>query len=120
MKCGDVPEAILEASLGSIAKAESLKDKQEIYISIDKLINEIEKIDLIDAFKIADIIYKSQENIQEILEYINIILFKKVKTNLKYLNCINIIEETKKRLKANGNYNMAIDNMIMTMWEEIH
>lgn len=115
-----VPEAILEASLGSIAKAEMLKDKQDIYVSIDKVINGLENLDLIETLKIAEVIYKSQEDIQEILEYINIILFKKAKQNIKYLNCINIVEETKKRLKANHNFNMAIDNMIMTIWEEIH
>ena len=120
MKYGDVPKAILEASLGSIAKAEILKDKQEIYVSIDKVINGLENLNLVELFKIADVIYKSQDDIMEILEYINIILFKKAKNNLKYLECINVIEETKRRLKANHNYNMAIDNMIMSIWEEIH
>lgn len=113
-------EIIIEASLGSIAKAEILKDKQEIYASVDKIINNLETLDLIEIFKLADAIYKSQDDIQEILEYINIVLLRKIKENLKYLNCINIIEETKKRLKANSNYNMTIDNMIMTLWEEIH
>ena len=99
---------------------EILKDKEELYGSIDKIINNIEKMDLIDTLKNADIIYKSQEDKQDILEYINIILFKKAKQNQKYLNCINIVEDTKKRLRANSNYNMTIDNMIMTIWEEIH
>ena len=115
-----MPETIIEASSGSISKAEILKDKKEIYVSIDKIINNLETLDLIELFKIADVIYKSQDDIEEILEYMNIIFFKKIKENLKYLNCINVIEETKKRLKANSNYNMTIDNMIMTIWEEIH
>ena len=97
-----------------------LRDKQELFESIDKVINNIETMDLIDTLKNADIIYKSQEDKQDILEYINIILFKKAKQNQKYLNCINIVEDTKKRLRANSNYNMTIDNMIMTIWEEIH
>lgn len=116
----DVAESIIEASSGSIGKAELLKDKQELYVAIDKVINDIEKMDLIDTLKNADIIYKSQDDKQEILEYINIILFEKSKQNKKYLNCIDIVEDAKKRLKANSNYNMTIDNMIMTIWEEIH
>lgn len=116
----DIAESMIEASSGSIGKAEILKDKQELYVAIDKVINNIEKMDLIDTLKNADIIYKSQEDKQEILEYINRILFKKARQNEKYLNCISIVEETKKRLKANSNYNMTIDNMIMTIWEEIH
>lgn len=116
----NISKSIIDASSGSIGKLETLKDKQELYNSIDKIINDIEKMDLIETFKIADIIYKSQENKQEILEYINIVLFRKAKENVKYLNLINVVEETKKRLKANSNYNMTIDNMIMTIWEEIH
>ena len=116
----NISKSIIDASSGSIGKLEILKDKQELYNSIDKLINNIENMDLIDTLKMADIIYKSQEDKQQILDYINIILFKKAKENIKYLNLINIVEETKKRLKANSNYNMSIDNMIMTIWEEIH
>ena len=115
-----VPQSIIEASNGSIGKAIDLKDKQELYISIDKVINNIENMDLIDTLKSADIIYKSQDDKNDILDYINIILFNKAKQNIKYLNCINIVEETKNRLKSNSNYNMTIDNMIMTIWEEIH
>ena len=116
----EISESIILASSGSIGKAEILKDKQELFSSIDKVINNIEQMDLIDTLKNADIIYKSQEDKQDILEYINIILFKKAKQNQKYLSCINIVEDTKKRLRANSNYNMTIDNMIMTIWEEIH
>ena len=116
----NVPKSIILASSGSIGKAEIIKDKQELYSAVDEAINNIEKMDLIDTLKKADIIYKSQEDKNEILEYINIVLFKKAKQNTKYLNCINIVEDAKKRLKANSNYNMTIDNMIMTIWEEIH
>ena len=116
----EISESIILAASGSIGRTEILKDKQELFSSIDNVINNIEKMDLIDTLKNSDIIYKSQEDKQDILEYINIILFKKAKQNQKYLNCINIVEDTKKRLKANSNYNMTIDNMIMTIWEEIH
>ena len=116
----NIPKSIIEASLGSIGKAETLKDKAELYISIDEVINNIENLNLIDTLKNADIIYKSQDDKQEILEYIEIILFNKIRKNIKFLNCINYVEEAKKRLKANSNYNMTIDNMIIAIWEEIH
>ena len=115
-----IPNNIIEAANGSIGKAIDLKDKQELYASIDKIFNNIENLDLIDTLNIADIIYKSQEDKYDILEYINIILYKKAKNDLRYINTINIVEETKKRLKANSNYNMTIDNLIMTIWEELH
>lgn len=116
----NISNSIIEASGGSIGRAEILKDKQELYEKVNNIINNIEKEDLIDTLKLADLIYKSQEEINDVLEYINILLLKKAKENIKYLNSISIVEETKKRLKANSNYNMTIDNMIMTIWEEIH
>ena len=116
----NILENIIEAANGSIGKAILLKDKQELYTSIDKIFNNIESLSLIDTLNTADIIYKSQEDKYDILEYINIILYKKLKNNMNYLNTINIVEDAKKRLKANSNYNMTIDNLIMTIWEEIH
>ncbi len=116
----NISENIIDAANGSIGKAILLKDKQELYASIDKIFNNIENLNLIDTLNTADIIYKSQEDKYDILEYINIILFKKLKYNLNYKNTISIVEDAKKRLKANSNYNMTIDNLIMTIWEEIH
>ena len=116
----NISENIIDAANGSIGKAILLKDKQELYASIDKIFNNIGNLNLIDTLNIADIIYKSQEDKYDILEYINIILFKKLKYDINYINTINIVEDAKKRLKANSNYNMTIDNLIMTIWEEIH
>ena len=48
------------------------------------------------------------------------LLLKKAKTNFLYTNCIKIVEDTKKRLKQNSNYDMCIDNMLFNMWEEIN
>ena len=115
-----VSDNLLEIFGGSIGKAEKLKDKQELYNSIIEIIESIDKIDIIDLFKKSDIIYKSQDDKDSILDAINTILFKKGKENIKYLNCINIVEDTKIRLNANGNYNMCIDNMLLKIWEEMH
>ena len=116
----NISEEMYEIFEGSIGKAEQLKDKQELYTSIINIITKIKSNDLIDTMKMADIIYKSQEDKKEILEAINVILYKKSKEDMRYLNCINIIEETKKRLNANANYNMCIDNMLFKIWEEMH
>lgn len=115
-----VSDNLLEIFGGSIGKAEKLKDKQELYNSIIEIIENIENLDIIDLFKRADVIYKSQEEKNSILDAINTILFKMGKENIKYLNCINIVEDTKIRLNANGNYNMCIDNMLLKIWEEMH
>ena len=116
----DISENMLEVFSGSIGKAEQLKSKQELYNNIIEIIENIKILDIIDILKKADIIYKSQDEKNEILEGMNVILFKKSKQDLRYLNCIQIIEETKKRLNANANYNMCIDNMLFRIWEEMH
>ena len=116
----NISENMLDIFGGSIGKAENLKDKQELYNNIIEIIEKIKTMDLIDILKKADIIYKSQDEKNEILEGMNVILFKKSKQDIRYLNCIQIVEETKKRLNTNANYNMCIDNMLFKIWEEMH
>ena len=111
---------IIKIADGSIGKAINTKDKSEIYTNIAQAIENLEKYDIIDMLKRVDIMYKSKDDIYEILEYMNVLLIKKAKTNYKYANCINTIEETKKRLKANGNFNMCIDYMMFSIWEEVN
>lgn len=85
----------------------------------NKEIENLQKKDLIDIISLSEVLYKAKEEITEILDYMNILLLKKAKTNEKYVNCIKIVEDTKKRLKQNANYDMAIDNLLFNMWEEI-
>ena len=115
-----ISQEIIELSQGSIKKLENILEKKEIYDIIIKLINNITNLDIIDFLKTSDFIYKSQEDINEILESLNIMLFKKSKENMQYLNCISIVEETKERINSNGNYNMCIDNMLFKIWEEMN
>ena len=116
----DISNDMLHIFQGSIGKAEKLIEKQDLYKKITEIIEKVKNLDLIDFLEKADIIYKSQEDKNDILESINILLFDKTKEDIKYLNCINIVEDTKKRLNANGNYNMCIDNMLFRIWEEMH
>lgn len=115
-----IDENMLQLYQGSIGKAEILKDKQQLYNGILEMIENIKVLDIIDVLKKADIIYKSQDEKFEILENLNVILLKKSKEDIRFLNCIDIVENTKKRLISNGNYNMCIDNMLFNIWEEMH
>lgn len=111
---------ILDIAQGSLGKAIYLKDKQEQYIQLETLIDNLANKDLIDIYKSAEVLYKLKDNINEMLDYINIILLKKAKTNYLYTNCITIVENTKKRLQQNANYDMCIDNMLFNIWEEVN
>lgn len=116
----NVTPTMLDSFGGSIGKSIYLKDKQEDYRKIENMLEQLEKADLVEILKNAEILYKSKDDIFEILDYINVVLLKKAKNNYKYTNCINIVENTKKHLKQNANYDMSIDNMIFNMWEEIN
>ena len=113
-----INEEMLDMFQGSIGKAINLKDKQEEYESIYGFINNLGKIDVIELYKYAKPLYKFKEEIFEVLDYINILLLKKAKQQYIYVECIDIVEDTKKRLKQNGNYDMCIDNMVFNMCDK--
>ena len=115
----DLHANMLEAFQGSIGKAIQLKDKKEQYEKIEETIEKLDKKDIIDIISMSEDIYKDKEEITNILEYIEIILLKLAQRDVKYANCVSIIEDTKKRLYQNANYDMCIDNMIFNMWEEV-
>ena len=115
----NVTSNMLEVFQGSIGKAIELKDKQEEYLTIEQAIENIEKEDLIDLIKKLDILYNSKDEILDMLDYINIILLKKSKEDIKYTDCIKIVEDTKRRITQNANYDMSIDNMLFNIWDEV-
>ncbi len=109
---------ILKACGGSIGKALEIKDRQEEYESIHEFIENLAQENIIDIFQKTQILYNSKERIQDILQYINILLLELAKENYKYSECIEIVEDTKKRLQSNANYDMTIDNMLLKMKEK--
>ena len=110
---------MLDIFQGSIGKAIALKDKKEEYEKIIAFVENLDKKDIIDLYKLAEPIYKSKEEIFEILDYINILLLKKARQNYLYTDCVQIVEDTKKRLKQNGNYDMCIDNLVFNLKERV-
>ena len=114
----NISQNMLDSFQGSIGKAINLRNKQDQYLQIEKLVNSLKQKDLIDILQEAEVLYKSKDEIYEILDYINIILLKKAKVDYKYTTCIKYVENTKKRLQKNANYDMCIDDMLFNMWEQ--
>lgn len=98
---------------GSIGRAIKLKNKNNIYLKIEEIFQNIEKLNELQMLKLKDEIFIDKDEIYSILDYINVIFYEKTMKDLentaKYATCIKIIEETKLRLKRNSNYDMAID-----------
>lgn len=119
----NINNSLIRAYDGSIGNAILAKDKIEIYKETYNLINNIAKKDIVDILNMGEVLYKNKEDIYELLDYINIVLFdlsKENEYNNKYLNCINICEKTKNKLKANNNFDMTIDDLLISVWEEVN
>lgn len=116
----NVSNIVLKISDGSVKKALSLRDKEKDYESVNNVFSNLEKLDIIDIIGKKEDIFKDKEQTPEILDYINLIFFDKIQMNINYIQCMNIVEDTKRRIKNNNNFDMAIDNFILTVWEEIN
>lgn len=95
------------------------EEQKNTYYELEKIFGNIENYSLLDVLNKIDILYKGEKNISEILEYINIILYKNITKNKKNIDYIGYVEDTKQRLQSNANYNMSIDNLLLNIWKPI-
>ena len=118
----NIDENMLKLCEGSIGKAINLKENEILYRSLIDILENLDKLDLVEILKKAEIIYKEKENILELLDYFNVIIYNiyTKRLNDKYLNCILLVEEAKKRIRFNTNFDMTLDNLLITMWEELN
>ena len=105
---------------GSVAKADAISEKREMFAQLKIIADYLSKNSLIDVLNNSDLLYSSKDDIMTLLDFLNIIFFEKAKENIKYSKAISIIEKTKKKILANNNYDMCIDYMLMHIWEELH
>lgn len=115
-----ISDNILNLAEGSIERALKIKEKEELFNNIETIVKKIDSSKKSQIWNSNEVIYKLPEDIFEILDYMNILFLNKAKEKIEYLNCIEIVERTKRRLKANSNFNMTIDNLIIQIWEEIN
>ena len=108
----------LKAFDGSIERAIKIEEKKEIYDEIQRIFSNIENYTLLDVIGKLDCLYKNKEIIYDILDYITILFMQKARKQAKYITYIETIEEVKKNLKANSNYDMSIDKILYKIWEE--
>ena len=111
---------IIRLCEGSVAKADTISEKREMFAQLKNIADYLSKNSLIDVLNNSDLLYSSKDDIMTLLDFLNIIFFEKAKENIKYSKAINIIEKTKKKIMANNNYDMCIDYMLMHIWEGLH
>ena len=113
-----IEKEFIQKCEGSLGKALQFQEQKELYNSVNNILKNIEKSNLIDILNNSEVLYKEKENINEILEYIIISLYNTKK--IKNINAIKYVEEAKKRIISNSNYDMCIDYLLMNLWEEIN
>ena len=100
----------------SIGRAIKLNKNKTLYENVENILKNFKTKDLIDIITMSEEIYNEKEEINSLLEYMNILALKLSKEDFRYINSVDIIEDTKKRLKANSNYDMCIDNLLFNIW----
>ena len=111
---------IIRLCEGSVAKADTISEKREMFAQLKIIADYLSKNSLIDVLNNSDLLYSSKDDIMTLLDFLNIIFFEKAKENIKFSKAISIIEKTKKKILANNNYDMCIDYMLMHIWEEFN
>lgn len=109
----NISKDMVKMCAGSISVALKICNNKEQYLEVEKIVKNLNKSDLIDVLNNSEILYKSKDTIQDLLNYIIILLY-----NLGQINSIKYVEIVKKRLLANSNYDMSIDYLLIKLWEE--
>lgn len=120
----NINKDILKLCNGSILKAEFVIQKIDILGKIKDFVMNIDRQNELVFFQNNQLFYDNKDDIILLLEYVNILLFEKIKGNLGnikgFINSMKIVESTKLKLINSNNYDMTIDNMLLKMWEEIN
>lgn len=96
---------------------EFTEDDKNRYEELEKIFGNIENYKSIDLLNKLDILYNNKEESIRNLEIINMILMRNAKKNPKYLEYIDYVEQTKKKIQVYNNFDMCIDNLILKIWE---
>lgn len=93
------------------------EEEKEKYKILEGIFGNIENYRSVDLLNKIDVLYKDKEGALKNLDFINMILIKKAKESIKYLDYIDYVEESKERIKSNCNFDMCIDYLILKIWE---
>lgn len=112
----ELSQEMVNYCAGSIGRVSEVIENEELYKKIGMIFTKIENSTLVDFLNDGKIIY-DKEKISCILDYITIYFYLKTKEKDTYLDCIEYVNEAVKRLGANTNFEMSIDNMLIKIWE---
>lgn len=105
---------------GSVERALNLKDKEIEFEELNNIINNLENCNIVEILNLKEKMFKQKEEARGTLDYINLLFFNLAKKDVRYINCMKAVEKSKDKLTKNNNYDMTIDNFLLTIWEELN
>lgn len=111
-----ITEDVLEYCNGSVAQMMIHKQNQDKLSAIQQIVDHLPNQDIVHIMNEAKILYE-KEDIDDFLSYMTAVLFKKNLENKRYLDCVEIINHCRMRLRRNCNFDMCLDTMFLDMWE---
>lgn len=111
-----INEKYLELYEGSIGKAQKLEGLEDNYIELEELMLDINNLGKLEIVK-KGIAIITKDNIEEMLNYMNILLFRLGKNDTKYLDMILRVNKAIKQYKSNCNVEMLLDNLFLDIYD---
>ena len=105
---------------GSVERALNLIDKEKEYEELSNIINNLENYNVVDVLNLKEKMFKQKEEARGTLDYINLLFFNLAKKDIRYVNCMKAAEKAKEKITKNNNYDMTMDNFLLTIWEELN
>lgn len=112
---GKISDEEIEILNGSLKDYGEVSKKAEKYKEVKEIIQKLQKDNLIDVLNGAEVLYQNKDDIKNLLDYMNVCLFKE-----GLLDIVSYVEEAKKKVLSNNNYEMTIDNLLMKSWKNIN
>ena len=111
----NLTDEFIESLEGSLEHLEKADERQEQFKQLKNIVNTVQNGTLVELFNKSNLLYDTKDDIISMLEYLNLLFFEK-----RWTKCVEIVENTKRKILANNNYDMCIDYLLMHIWEDRH
>lgn len=110
-------ESMLELCEGSIAKALSLINQKDKIEKLETIVDQMDIMNKLELINCNQFFYENKEDIELLLDYMYVLLYRKIKLNYneKYIRAIDEVQKAKQKLANSNNFDMTIDNMLINM-----
>jgi len=109
--------AMIKAWGGSIGKAITLNENEDLYTKIEQFLDSIPSMNQIEICRLGKILYE-KELIKEILDFVIVCMYENSTKDTRYLDCMKDVTTAIEHLNYNANFDMTLDNMLLKIAEK--